>query len=108
MHSIGFISHIRSLLGLYIMLLSLMPTAEAGESRVRSNHLNFYVSLCRQIKKQISVRGRKHWDYIFCGILDPDPIQDCTKFLTLTTNVLLLVGDIINGVCYQCYEKCLE
>jgi len=36
-------------------------------------------------------------------------VQDCTKFPSLITIVLLqLVRDIINGVCYQCYEKRLE
>jgi len=45
----------------------------------------------------------------FCGILDPAAVQDCTKCPSLITNVLLqLVRDIINGVCYQRYEKCLE
>ena len=48
----------------------------------------------------------KHWDYIFCGILDPTALQDCTKFPSVITNVLLqLVRDVINGVCYQRYEK---
>ena len=45
----------------------------------------------------------------FCGSLDPAAIQDCTKFLSLMTNLLLqLVRDIINEVCYQRYEKRLE
>jgi len=45
----------------------------------------------------------------FCGILDPAAVQDCTKFPSLITNVLVqLVKDIINGVCYQRYEKRLE
>ena len=45
----------------------------------------------------------------FCGIFDPAAVQDCTKFPGLITNVLLqLVGDIINGVCYQGCEKRLE
>jgi len=61
------------------------------------------------MKKQISIRGSKHWDYIFCGILDLTAVQDCTKFPSLITNVpLQLVGDIINEVCYQRYEKRLE
>ena len=63
--------------------------------------LNFDVSLCIQIKKQISIRGRRNWGYIFCGILDPAAIQDCTQFYSLITNAFLqLVSDIINGVCY--------
>jgi len=53
--------HIRTLLGIYTMLLSLMPTEETGES----DCLNFDASLCIQIKHQISIRGRRHWDYIF-------------------------------------------
>jgi len=45
----------------------------------------------------------------FCGILDPAAVQDCTKFQSLLTYVLLqLVRDIINGACYQRYEKRLE
>jgi len=45
----------------------------------------------------------------FCGILDPATVQDCIKFPSLVTNVLVqLVKDAINGVCYQRYEKCLE
>ena len=40
----------------------------------------------------------------FCGILDPTVVQDCTKFPSLITNVLLqLLRDIINGLCYQRY-----
>ena len=86
-----------------------MPTEKTGETRVRKDCLNFDVSLCKEIKKQISVRGRRHWEYTFCGILDLVAIQDCTKFPSIITNVLLqLVKDIINGVCYQLYEKRLE
>jgi len=45
----------------------------------------------------------------FCGILDPAAVQDCTKFPSLITNVLLqLVRDIIKGVCYQRNEKHIE
>ena len=66
-------------------------------------------SLRIQIKKQFSIRSRSHWDYIFCGIFDPTAVLDCTKFFSLITNVLLqLVRDIINGVCYQRYQKYLE
>ena len=46
---------------------------------------------------------------IFCGILDHATFQDCTKFPSVISNVLLqLLRDIINGVCYQRYEKRLE
>ena len=45
----------------------------------------------------------------FYGILDPIAVQDCKKFPSLITNVLLqLLRDIISGVCYQRYEKRLE
>jgi len=54
-----------------------MPIEETVETRVRTDCLNFDVSLCPQIKKQISIRGRRHWDFIFCGILDPAAVQDC-------------------------------
>jgi len=61
--------HIRSLseLCIRIMLFSLMPIEETAETRVRTDYLNFYVSQCRQIKTQISCRGRRHWDYILIG-----------------------------------------
>jgi len=59
--------HIRSLLGIYTILLSPMPIEETGETRVRTDCLNFDVALRIEIKKQISIRGRKHWDYIFVG-----------------------------------------
>jgi len=86
-----------------------MQTEETGETRVRTDCLNFDVSLWIQIKKQISIRGSKHWDYIFCGIVDPAAVQDCTKFPSLITDVApQLVKDIINEVCYQRYEKPLE
>jgi len=91
------------------MLLSLMPTEEADETRVRTDCLNFDVSLCTPIKKQISVTGRRYWDYIFCGILDPVAAQDCAKFPSLLTNLLSqLLIHIINGVCCQRCEKRLE
>ena len=41
----------------------LTRTAETGETRVRTDYLNFDVSLCIQIKKKISIR--RHWDCIF-------------------------------------------
>jgi len=96
-------SQIRSFSVLY-NVMSLMPTEETRRSRVRIECLNFDVSLCIQIKKQISIRGRRHWDYNVCGILDPAAVHDCTKFPSLIINVLLqLVRDIINGVSYQRY-----
>ena len=79
-----------------------MPIYETGETKVRSDCLNFGVSLCIQIKKEAL-------GLYFCGILDPAAVQDWTKFPSLITNVLLqLTRDIINGVCYQRYEKHLE
>jgi len=44
-----------------------MIIEETGEKRVRTNCLNFGVSLCKQIQKQIAARGRKNWEYIFVG-----------------------------------------
>ena len=86
-----------------------MPIEETGEPRVRSDCLNFDFSVCIQNKKQISISKRRYWDHNFCGILDPAAVQDCTKFPSLITNVLLqLVRDIINGVYSQRYEKRLE
>jgi len=49
---------------------------EIGKTRVRTNCLNFDVSLCIQVLKN-SIR-RRYWDYIFCGILDPAAVQDIT------------------------------
>jgi len=78
-----------------------VPIEETGETRVRTDCLNFDVSLCIQIKKQISISGRRHWDYIFCGILGPAAVQDRTKFPSSITKVRIqLVRDIINGVQY--------
>ena len=58
--------------------------------------------LCIQINKVA-------FGLYFCRILDPAAVQDWTKFPSLITNVLLqLVRDVINGVCYQRYEKHLE
>jgi len=85
-----------------------MPTEETGETRVRTDCLNFDVSLCIQLKNkfQLEEEGMRN---IFCGILDPVTVQDCTKFPSVITNVLLqLLRDIINGVFYQRYEKGLE
>jgi len=96
---------------LYIMWLPLMPTEETGETRVRTDCFNFYVSLCIQIKQQILFRGRRHWDNIFCGFLDLAAVVDCTKFPSIANVLLQLVRDIIsNRVCYQyqSYEKRLE
>jgi len=39
-----------------------MLLEEAGETRVKTDCLNFDVSLCIKIKKQILIRGRRHWD----------------------------------------------
>jgi len=45
-----------------------MSIEETGETRVRTDCLNFDVSPCIQIKKQTSVRGRRHREYIFVGL----------------------------------------
>jgi len=42
-----------------------MPVEETGETRVKTDI--FDVCQCIQIKKQISIRGRRRWDYIFVG-----------------------------------------
>jgi len=39
-----------------------MPIEETGETRVRTDCLNFHVSLCIQIEKQIAIRGIRHWE----------------------------------------------
>jgi len=66
----------------------------------------FWCFLCIQIKKKLLEEALGLY---FRGILGPAAVQDCTKFPRLMTNALLqLVRDIINGVCYQRYEKCLE
>jgi len=45
-----------------------MPIEETGETTVMTDCLNFDVSLCIQIKKkQISIKRRRHWEYIFVG-----------------------------------------
>jgi len=66
MCSIGLIFSYKINVGvIYIMLSSLMPLEETGETRVKTDCLNFDFPLCVQIKKQIPIRGRRHWDYIF-------------------------------------------
>ena len=49
--------------------MSLMPIEETGETRGRTDCLNFDLSQCIQIEKQLSIIGRSHWDYTFMGIL---------------------------------------
>jgi len=44
-----------------------MLTEETGERRVRTDCLNFDVSMCIQIENQTAIRGRRHWDHIFVG-----------------------------------------
>jgi len=41
-----------------------MPIEGTGETRVRTDWLNIDVALRIQINKQISIRGRRHWEYI--------------------------------------------
>ena len=70
--------------------------------------LNFDVSLCTQIKNKFHFEEEGIGEYIFVGF-DPAAFQVCTTFPSLIINVFLyLVRDIINGVCYQRYEKRLE
>jgi len=38
--------------------------------------------------KKNSIRERRHWDHVFCGILDPAAVQNYTQFPSLITNVL--------------------
>jgi len=67
-----------------------MPLEDTGKTRDRTDCLKFDVFLCIPIKKQISIRGRKHWGiYFFCGILHPAGIQDGTKFPGSITDVFL-------------------
>jgi len=57
----GFISSHKIIVEvIYIILLFVMPVEETGETRVKTDCLNFNVSLCIQIKKQLSIRGRRH------------------------------------------------
>jgi len=73
------------------MLLSLTPIEETVETSAITDCLNFDVSQCIHIKKQLSIIGRSHWDYTFVGILDPPAVEDCTKFPNLITNAFLQV-----------------
>ena len=70
------------------MFLSLTPTEETDEARVRTDCLNFDVSQCIQIKKKFNQRKEALGIY-FCGILDPAAVQDCTKHPSLIRNALL-------------------
>jgi len=42
-----------------------MPVEETGKLRDRNDCLKFDVSLCIAFKKQISIRGTKHWGIYF-------------------------------------------
>ena len=92
------------------MLLSPMPIEETSETRVRTDCLNFHVSLCIHIKKQFQSEEEGIGVILyFCGTFDPAAVKDCTKCPSFITNVLLLlVRDVISGVCCQRYEKRLE
>jgi len=80
-----------------------MSVKETGETKVRTDSLNFDISLCTAYKLKNCNWRKKTLGLYFCGILDPATVQDCTKFLNLIKNMLLqLVRDIINGVCYYC------
>jgi len=58
-------------------------------------------------KKTKFTKTKKALGLYSWGIVDPAAVQDCTKFPN-EKNVLQLVRHIINGVCYQLYEKRLE
>ena len=62
------------------MLLSLMPFEETGKTRVRTNCLNFDVSLCIRILKKIQLE-EEGIGLIFCGILDPAAFQFVQNFV---------------------------
>jgi len=82
-----------------------MTIEETGEIWVKTDCLNFDVSYAYKFKNLLE----EALGLYFCRILGPAAVQDCTKFPRLMTNALLqLVRDIINGVSYQRYEKCLE
>jgi len=65
---------------IYRTLLSLMPIEETRETRVRTDCLNFDVSLCVQIKNKFHLK-KEGIENIFYWILDPAAVKDCTKFL---------------------------
>jgi len=47
--------HIRTLLGIYTILLSIMPIEETGETRVRTDCLNFDVSCAYKLKSKFQL-----------------------------------------------------
>jgi len=100
--------HIRLLSELYIYTCVCSVVDSSANWRNWWNKGCFDVSLCIQIKKQISIRGRRHYGYNFCEILDPAAVQDCRKSPSEKNILLQLVSHIINGVCYKRYEKHLE
>jgi len=79
-------------------------TGEEGEIPAIWQH---YPNVCKVKNKfQLEEEGT---GIIFLRDLYPAAVQDCTKFRILITNVLLqLARDVINGSCYQRYEKRLE
>jgi len=57
-----------------------MPVEITDETRVRTDCLNFDVSLCIQIKNKFQLEEEGIWNYNFCGILDPAAVPECTKY----------------------------
>jgi len=44
-----------------------MPVEETGETRVRMDFLISMFPYAYKLKKQISIRERRHWEYILGG-----------------------------------------
>jgi len=67
-----------------------MSIEVTGETKVRTDCLNFDVTLCIAYKlKDTFELGEEGISYIhFCGILDHATVHDCTKLPSLITNVL--------------------
>jgi len=108
-----------------------MPLEETGKTRDRTDCLKFDVFLCIPIKKQISIRGRKHWGIYFLWDFASRWNSRWYKISWFNNRCistiiifyvnfgdgnwrqaeaqlvafLQLVRDIINGVCYQRCEK---
>ena len=70
------------------------------QTLVRNDCLNFDVSLFIKPKKQIQFE-EEGIAIMFLWTLDPGAVEDCKKFVSITSVLLQLVRDVISGVCYQ-------
>ena len=85
-----------------------MPIEETGETSIRTDCLNFDVSLRIHAKKFQKIKLQEEDIEIIFFVGFQIPLQFKVQHSLLTNILLQLVRDIINGICCQGYEKHLE